>query len=149
MEKFYAEGRIMSIGVSNFNVDLLKELLSIAVVKPHLIQNWSEPGNHDDVVRDFASEHDIIYQPYASLRNLNAIPPKVTEKLQAIADERKLSLHQVALRFFVQTGCAVIPRSSQSEHLKENLEVFKWSLTREEMNSLGWTKDILSENEEL
>lgn len=150
MEKFYAEGRIMSIGVSNFNVDLLKELLSIAVVKPHLIQNWSEPGRHDDAVRDFASQHDIIYQPYASLRNINAIPPTVTEKLQAIADERQLTIYQVALRFFVQTGCAVIPRSSQSQHLKENLEVFKWSLSREEMDALGWAgKEIISENEEL
>ena len=151
MEKFYAEGRLMSIGVSNFNVDLLSELLSIAVVKPHLIQNWSEPGSHDDAVRDFAVEHNIVYQPYASLRNLNAIPPSTAEKLQAIANEKSVSLHQVALRFFVQTGCAVIPRSSKTEHLKENLEVFNWSLTREEMNSLGWKKAMLSEdnNEEL
>ena len=145
MEKFYAEGRLMSIGVSNFNVDLLNELLSVAVVKPHLIQNWSEPGNHDDLVRDWATEHEVIYQPYASLRNINAIPPGIKEKLSKIAEDRNVSIYQVALRFFIQTGCATIPRSTKSEHLKENLEVFKWSLTKEEMNLLGWTKKFLVE----
>jgi len=62
--------------------------------------------------------------------------------LQAIANEKNISLYQVALRFFVQTGCAVIPRSSKTEHLKENLEVFNLSLTREEMNSLAMLSEL-------
>ena len=51
LEKAYAEGRVMCIGVSNFDVNLLEELLDIAAVKPHVVQNYAAPGSVDIDVR--------------------------------------------------------------------------------------------------
>lgn len=70
LEKAYAEGRVQSIGVSNFDADLLAELKSAATTWPHLVQNHGEPGQLDIEVRKWCRESDVIYQPYASLRNI-------------------------------------------------------------------------------
>lgn len=139
LEKAYAEGLVMSIGVSNFDADLLDELIRFATVRPHVIQNHAEPGQLDDEVRLWCRDHYTIYQPYASVRNLHLLPVNVQNNLLKISQERKLSVHNIALRFFVQTGySSVIPRSSKLEHLKENLQVFNYDLDDEDMKALGW-----------
>lgn len=138
LEKAYAEGRVMSIGVSNFDVNLLEELLDIAAVKPHVVQNYAAPGSVDIDVRKWCKEHEVIYQPYASIRNLHNSPPEIATVLQRIATEKAVSIHSVAIRFFIQSGSGVIPRSKDELHLKENLEAFRYNLTSSEMRELGW-----------
>ncbi len=139
LEKAYAEGLVMSIGVSNFDADLLDELIRFATVRPHVIQNHAEPGQLDDEVRLWCRDHYTIYQPYASVRNLHLLPVNVQNNLLKISQERKLSVHNIALRFFVQTGySSVIPRSSKLDHLKENLQIFNYDLDDEDMKALGW-----------
>ena len=139
LEKAYAEGRVMSIGVSNFDVDLLEDLLDMAIVKPHVVQNYAEPGNVDLAVRNWCRVHEVIYQPYASIRNLHTLPAEISSSLHRIAAEKAVSIHSVAIRFFVQSGSAVIPRSKDENLLKENLEVFGYDLSVSEMTELGWT----------
>lgn len=141
LEKAYAEGRVMSIGVSNFDVNLLDELVSIASVRPHVVQNWAEPGKPDKDVREWCKIHGTVYQPYASLRNLGDIAEDTKESLKRIADEKNTSVHNVALAFFAQTGSGVIPRSSNLAHLQENLNAFSLELSEEQMVELGWLED--------
>ena len=145
LEKAYAEGRVMSIGISNFNINLLNELADFAVVKPHVVQNFAEPGNVDDDVRRWCADHGVIYQPYASIRNLRNLPVDLSNSLHRIAGEKSVSAHSVAIRFFIQSGSGVIPRSKNHSHLQENLEAFDYELTDSEMKELGWTGSLSSE----
>lgn len=138
LEKAYAEGSVMSIGVSNFDVTLLNELLDFASIRPHVVQNFAEPGNVDGDVRAWCRDHGVLYQPYASIRNMDKLPAETLSALQRIASERAVSPHSVALRFFIQSGSGVIPRSKDAAHLKENLNAFSYELADSEMMELGW-----------
>ena len=145
LEKAYAEGRVNSIGVSNFNAVLLDEVNAMAVVRPHVVQNWAEVGKLDDDVRRWCSDNGAIYQPYASNRNLAFLTPEVSSVLNRVASEHGRTPHSVSLRFFLQTGAAVIPRSSKEDHIKENIDLFGYELTPEQMVELGWGEDFTAE----
>eukprot|EP01038_Epipyxis_sp_PR26KG_P012010 gene12010-16078_t len=156
LEKAYAEGTVLSIGVSNFNVMQLNELQSFASVLPHVVQNWAEIGNIDLEVRDWCELHGVIYQPYATLRNLkqSSFRNAMQNRISQIASKRGKSIQDVVLRFFLQTGAGVIPRSIRVEHLKDNLKAFKWKLSAAEMFLLGWNNEgiehhVTLEDEEL
>lgn len=130
---------LLSVGVSNFDRPLLEELHSIATTRPHLVQNWAEPGNLDQDVRDYCRVRNCVYQPYAPLRNVRFLSPTIRFVLDGLAAKYKVSLYVVILRFFIQSGAAVIPRSTKKEHLEENLLAFEFRLEAEEMQSLGWS----------
>jgi aldehyde reductase len=154
LERVYAEGKIQSIGVSNFNIDQLEELLTFASVKPHLVQNYGSIGDFeghalDEDVRDWCFRHHVVYQPYASFRNLprrDEISDSRNSALDTISMSRSAIRHAVSLRFFLQTGASMIPRASKAEHLKENLLVFqqKYALTIDEMTELGWPSRLVT-----
>ena len=143
LEKAYAEGRVMSIGVSNFNATLLNEAVSFASIRPHVVQNWAEVGHVDEEVRAWCFKNDAVYQPYASIRNLQHMDQQTQSKLAAVATSKNVSSHAASLRFFLQTGAALIPRSSSEEHLRDNINVFNIDeLNQEEMTSLGWNVNL-------
>ena len=143
LERAYAEGRVLSIGVSNFNLALLEELrVNVATVLPHLVQNWAEPGNTDRAVRAWCDQYQVLYQPYAPLRNLRFLPTEVRRNLQSIAERHQTTEQAVTLRFFLQTGAVVIPRSCSWVHLQENLITVQFSLTGQELELLGWSEKL-------
>lgn len=138
LEKAYAEGKVVSIGVSNFNIDQLNELKSFANTLPHVIQNWSEPGSMDVDVRRWCTANSVIYQPYASIRNLSSLPDATKATLRRIAAEKGTSEHVIALSFFIQTGASIIPRATSVDHLHANIKASEYTLTQEELAELGW-----------
>ncbi len=140
LEKAYSEGFIMSIGVSNFNVALLDEMLEFGAILPHVVQNFADLGNLDSVVRNWCNDHHIIYQPYASIRNLVAMDDEIRKIAQDVATRHSISEHTVSLKFFLQSGASIIPRSTNIVHLKENLALHSWNLSIEEMENLGSNK---------
>ena len=95
----------------------------------------------DRSVRQWCEENFVMYQPYASLRNLAAIKPPVSTALKRLASAHQVSEHAIVLKFFIQTDAIVIPRASSSAHLKANLQVMtlNFDLTPAEMQSLGWS----------
>lgn len=138
LEKAYNEGFVMSIGVSNFEVALLRELADFGSVLPHAVQNHASLDKLDSEVRTWCQEHHVIYQPYASIRNLADLDKRVRNTAKEIAERYGVSEHTVSLKFFLQSGAAIIPRSTSDNHLKENLAIHsKWILTDEEMTKLG------------
>lgn len=146
LEKAYAEGLVNSIGVSNFNRYLLEELETFADVLPHIVQNFAEPGSMDDEVRAYCKDHEIIFQPYASGRNINNLNQETLAAVKDIALKYNLAEYAVILRFFLQSGfVSVIPRSTNPSHLLDNLKVFDWSLSDEDMERLGWSKTFFDE----
>ncbi len=105
----------MSIGVSNFDEPLLNELKTMATVLPHAVQNWADQTHFDLPVRQWCTGHNVVYQPYATLRNLNSLDRRIYNILVRIAREKKSTVQAVSLQFFFQTGCGMIPRSSKKQ----------------------------------
>lgn len=142
LEKAYAEGYVMSIGVSNFDNDQLDELKKYSHNLPFLVQNFGTVGHLDIPVRKWCKKHFAIYQPYASVRNLAFMNSQIREKAQIIAQNHGVSEQAVNYKFFLQSGaCSIIPRSTNQQHLEENLQLATingWSLSPDDMTELGW-----------
>jgi len=138
LERAYAEGKIMSIGVSNFDMETLSQLVKMATTGPHAVQNFAQVGELDLDMREWCSEHDVVYVPYATARNVDLLHEEWKEKLQIVAGKYGLSEHAAIYRFFMQTNAAVIPRATSLLHLRENINITKVALTSEDMTLLGW-----------
>jgi len=147
LERAYAEGSVMSIGVSNFDKNLLEVLQEIAVVTPHIVQNHETIGALDMGARIWCGQNDAVFVPYATARNLDFIPSHLKDNLASIAQAREISEHAVVHRFFTLIGSAVIPRSTNAEHLEENLITCRYELIDDEMAMLGWNVNVNSHNE--
>lgn len=93
-----------SIGVSNFDLSLLEQLQQVAIVLPHIVQNFAEPGRIDRAVQEWCFQHGVAYQPYASLRNMKDLPMSMLRTLEAISESKHRSQQQVILRYFYQLG---------------------------------------------
>lgn len=139
LERLYAEGAALAIGVSNFDARLLHELAGLASTMPHVIQNHRDVLFQDEQTIAVAQSYGLWYQAYSSLRGLlDAHNPQYDHArrvLAAIGDRHGgKSVAQVALRWEVQQGHGVIPRSFDPAHLHENLAgVLDWALDDEAM----------------
>lgn len=79
----------------------------MAVVLPHLVQNWADPTNMDTDARVWCIQHDTVYQPYASVRNLKTLKKPLMSTLQKMAQHYDTTIQMIVLRFFIQTGRVV------------------------------------------
>lgn len=139
LERLYSEGKLLSIGVSNFELDLLTLMDEVSVVSPHILQNYGTLNVLDIDVRIWCSNHQTVYIPYATGRNINDLPQDLLDRAKEVAKQEELSIHGVISRFFLTTGTAVIPRSINISHLHENINVVPLRrLSDEHMLYLGW-----------
>jgi len=128
------EGRVTSIGVSNFHQTHLERIIGETGVIPVLNQIELHPRLQQAALRDFHAKHGIVTQSWTPLgqgRSFDAPP------IRAAAARTGRSPAQVILRWHVQLGCSVIPRSTRAAGLAENLSLFDFSLTAEEMAAIA------------
>ncbi len=138
MEKFVAEGKIHSLGLSNWYIEELTEFLPQVDIVPALIQNEIHPYYQENEVIPFIQEKDIVVQgwyPLGGRGHTRALlnDPVICE----IAQTHNVSSAQVILRWNLQKNVIVIPGSSNPDHIKENTELYHFSLTEEEMNRIN------------
>ncbi len=147
LERAYAEGLVNSIGVSNFDINLLNDLENDSNFNmlPHIVQNFADFTNLDLDVREWCARNGVIYQPYASGRNIATLPDDIRSTVNDIATSVNQTAYAVQLRFFAQSGAVTIPRSQNLNHLADNLLVFNWDLREEDMIKLGWPADANQE----
>ena len=125
LEKLQRQGAARSIGVCNFNADELRELVSFAEIKPHLVQNWMDPLHHDKQVRAFCADHDIMYQSYSTLGTQwkmqmeNWNPVLTHPALIQIARKIGQSVATTVISWATQSGAATIPSSRNPKHIEE------------------------------
>jgi len=130
---------VRAAGVCNFSPRQLKELLEFCdtngVVRPALVQNECHPLLQAREVRKICQEEGIVFQAYASL---GAGQLGLLEKLvvKQVASRRGVTEGQVLLRWAVQGGCTVLPKSVREERMKSNLDVLDWKLEKEDMEML-------------
>lgn len=128
------EGRALSIGVSNFQEPHLQRIIGETGVVPVLNQVEINPRLQQPALRAFHAAHGIVTQSWTPLgqgRSFAAAP------VQAAAARTGRSPAQVILRWHIQIGASVIPRSTRPEGLAENLALFDFSLTDAEMAAIA------------
>ncbi|AZV63127.1 aldo/keto reductase [Peribacillus frigoritolerans] len=133
LETLYKEGKVKAIGVSNFQIHHLKDLMEDAEVKPMVNQVECHPRLTQKEVQAFCKEQGIQFEAWSPLMQGELLDNEV---LQAIATKHGKSVAQVILRWDLQNGIVTIPKSTKEHRIVENSTVFDFELTEEEMNQI-------------
>lgn len=137
MEKYVAEGKIRSLGLSNWYIEELTEFLPQVSITPALVQNEIHPYYQEQEVVPFIQEKGIAVQCWYPLGGRGYTKELLNnEVILQIAEKHGVSAAQVILRWDLQRGIIVIPGSSNPEHIKENLDLFGFELSEEEMEQI-------------
>lgn len=142
LENLVGEGKIKSIGVSNYTETHLKDLLSYCKQKPVLNQVEFHPMCYQKQLLDFCKDNSIYLQAYSSLGSSQGKPPGWTvlfnnEIVKSVAAKHNRTIPQVLLRWGFQHECLLIPKTSKSENLAPNLQIFDFSLDNDDMEKLN------------
>ncbi|EJL20576.1 aldo/keto reductase, diketogulonate reductase [Brevibacillus sp. BC25] len=133
LETLYKEGRVKAIGVSNFHIHHLKELMKDAEIKPMVNQVEHHPRLTQKELQDFCREQGIQFEAWSPLMQGQLLDNPV---LKEIAEKHHKSIAQVILRWDLQNGVVTIPKSTKEHRIVENASVFDFELTKEEMNRI-------------
>ena len=138
MEKYVEQGKIRSLGLSNWYVEELTEFLPQVTITPALVQNEIHPYYQEQDVVPFIQEKGIVVQCWYPLGGRGYTADLLgNETIKAIAEAHGVSSAQVILRWDLQRGIVVIPGSSNPDHIRENLDLFGFELTDDEMAEIG------------
>lgn len=134
MEQAAAEGKIRSIGLSNWYIEELEKFLPQVNITPALVQNEIHPYYQEPEVVPYIQKLGITVQGWYPLGGRGYTSELLgNETISAIAKSHNVTSAQVILRWNLQRGVAVIPGSSDPKHIKENLDLFRFELTDAEM----------------
>ncbi|MEG2077516.1 aldo/keto reductase [Chryseobacterium sp.] len=133
LEELYNEGKIKAIGVCNFTVEKLEVLKANADILPVINQIELHPIFQQKELQIYHRENNIITQPWSPLGNGNKSLLE-NESLKKIASKYDKTVAQIILRWHLQEGFCVIPKSVTLSRIEENFNVFNFELTEEEMN---------------
>ena len=135
MEQAYKAGKVRAIGLSNFNEEQIREILSVCEVRPAVLQTEIHPYSQEKGLKEFFSKEDIVIQAWYPLGHGDAalLQEPVFAKL---AEKYGKSNAQIILRWHIQAGNVVIPGSKNLEHIRANFDLFDFELTAEEMQEI-------------
>jgi 2,5-diketo-D-gluconate reductase A len=133
-ERIYAEGRALAIGVSNFQVDHLQRLFAESDTVPAVNQIEVHPYLAQPELLAFDAQHRIATEAWSPLAQGLVLNDPVIAK---IARAKEKTSAQVVLRWHLQRGSVVIPKSSSPVRLRENFEIFDFELSPDDMNELA------------
>ncbi|MGF6953340.1 diketogulonate reductase-like aldo/keto reductase [Neobacillus sp. B4I6] len=134
LETLYKEGRVRAIGVSNFQVHHLVDLMKDAEIKPMVNQVEYHPRLTQNEVHAFCREQGIQMEAWSPLMQGQLLD---NEGLAAIAAKYKKSVAQIILRWDLQNGIVTIPKSTKEHRIIENSQVFDFELTQEDMHQIN------------
>ncbi|MCR4690688.1 MAG: aldo/keto reductase [Lachnospiraceae bacterium] len=142
MEKLYEEGKVRAIGLSNFLPHHIRPVLEMAKIRPMIDQLELHVGYMQEYTLAYLQKEKILPQAWSPLgrgRVLN------DERVTALAEAYGKTNAQILLRFLLQRGVPVIPKASEEGRMRQNLEVFDFSLSEDEISYLscvteaGWS----------
>lgn len=136
LEKAYRDGKAKSIGISNFYGDDLEKLLGESEIKPHVMQLEAHPYCTEKEVRDRVKEYGTVLMGWYPLGHGD--PGLVKEAVfTKLADKYRKSNAQIVLRWHTQMNFITIPGSKNPDHIRDNGDIFDFSLTEEEMAEIA------------
>ena len=136
MEKAYKEGKVRAVGLSNFNEAQIREILEICEVKPSVLQTEVHPYSQEKTLKQFLAQEGMVIQAWYPLGHGDKAlinEPLFTE----LAQKYGKSNAQIILRWHIQDGNIVIPGSKNADHIRDNFDLFDFSLSDEEMTKIA------------
>jgi D-xylose reductase len=146
MESLYDQGLVKQIGVCNYNTGLLHDLMSYAQVKPSVLQVESHPYLTQERLMRLATQYDLQVTAFSPLGALSYLELDMAGAAESVLEQSVVkqaakrlgkTAAQVVLRWGVQRGNAIIPKTSRPERLVENLDIFDFELTSQEMEGIS------------
>ena len=137
LEKLYEAGKVRAIGISNFEPDQLLDLIAYNKVAPAVDQIETNLYCQRSAERGWMDKKQVAHMAYAPLGQGNRNEMFREPAVLALAEKYGKTPAQVLLRFLTQKGIAVIPRSTQPEHIRENFALFDFKLTADELAQLS------------
>lgn len=135
LEELYDQGKLKSIGLSNFSPDRMIDLYAYSRIKPMVNQVELHPYNQQIGSQKWMQQYNVIteaWAPFAQGRNNIFVDPIIS----SIAQKYNKSAAQVVLRWEIQRGIVVIPKSVHIDRMKQNFEIFDFILTDDDMSSI-------------
>lgn len=136
LEALYEEGKIRAIGISNFNPDRMIDFIKFNKVAPALNQIETHLFSQRTEEHRWLEKYGVAHQAYAPLGQGRANEMFQTQAVQNAAAAHGKTPAQIALRFLVQSGVSVIPKSVHAKRMQENINIFDFELTDKEMIEL-------------
>ncbi|WP_083663397.1 aldo/keto reductase [Actinomyces mediterranea] len=140
LEEFFNQGRARAIGLSNYQIPHIQAVLDRAQIAPHVLQTEAHPYLPNNEIREFARAHSMVVEAWSPLARGRATSDPT---LAAIGDPMGVSAAQVALRWALQRGDVIFPKSVTPSRQSENLDIFGFALSQAEMSRI----DALNEGE--
>ena len=137
LEKLYADGRVRAIGISNFGPDRLLDLIAYNKIVPAVDQIETNLYCQRSAERGWLDKQQVAHMAYAPLGQGDRREMYQEPAVLALAAKYSKTPAQILLRFLTQKGIAVIPRSTQPQHMRENIALFDFALTDAEMAQLS------------
>ncbi len=146
MEELVTAGLVRNIGVCNFGTSLLRDLLNYANVTPAVLQVESHPYLVQDKLLRFCQQHDIAMTAFSPLGALSYVSLNMAEPgdtvlseptVVEIADRHARTAAQIVMRWGLQRGTAIIPKTANRDRLRENIDLFDFELSDAEMQAIS------------
>jgi diketogulonate reductase-like aldo/keto reductase len=136
LERAYKEGKLKAIGVSNFYPNILTNFCETVEIKPAVNQIETHPWYVQQQALDVAKYYGVIVEAWAPLGG-GRYNEEDLSVIQKVADKYHKTVAQVLLRWNVDRGVVVIPKSTHSERIQANFEIFDFKLTQDEINEIS------------
>ncbi|MFV0466536.1 MAG: aldo/keto reductase [Lachnospiraceae bacterium] len=136
LEDLYKEGKIRAIGISNFYADRMVDIAAFSEITPMVNQVETHPLNQQKAAKEWMDKYNVqieAWAPFGEGRGEMFSNPVLVE----IADRYKKTVAQIMLRWHIQRGVVVIPKSTHFERMKENLDVFDFEMSDDDMNKIA------------
>ena len=133
-EELYRAGKIRAIGISNFRQHHIDELMKTAEITPMVNQIRLCPGEPQEELVGYCRERNILLEAYSPLGTGKIF--KVPE-MQALAEKYQKSIAQICIRWGLQNGFLPLPKSVTAERIRENLDVFGFALSDEDVSLIA------------
>lgn len=145
LEDAYKEGKVKAIGVSNFLIDDLQNILDHSEIKPMVNQILCHIGNTPMDVIKFCQENNIVVESYSPIAHGAALK---NEKIVSMAKKYNVSVAQLCIKYTLQLDTVSLPKASSKEHIEDNLKV-DFEISEEDLveliklNEIDYGKDSL------
>jgi Aldo/keto reductase family. len=135
MEKLYKEGRVRAIGVSNFDIEHLERILNECEIPPVINQVECHPYLQQNELLEYCRKHQIVLEAYSPLMNGRDVlkDPVIKE----LAEKYGKTPAQIILRWHIERGTVVIPKSVTPSRIEENIQVFDFQLEKEDLAKIA------------
>lgn len=138
LEEAYNEGKLKAIGVSNFQIEDLENIMETAKVKPMVNQVLCHISNTPLELIDFCQKSDIVVEAYSPIAHGEILNQP---EIKGIADKYGVSVPQLCIRYTLQLGAVSLPKTANPDHMKTNSQV-EFEISAEDMDTLKNFKKI-------